>query len=233
MWLLDGVSLRAVSPVSPCSKGGCASSMDICKPGNLIRNGSFEDISGSPGFPFLYWRQLPESGNQAIVRANSMVEYEGVFVASFESAVSGGAEPKSVSLRQIVSVTPGCRLELSFAENFLRRGEAAGNTPRFIGRVFWVNDSGIEFDVINVSIAKTNGENDVNKGYSFHKRTADIPVPYDVSSVYVQFDFSVTDMGNTQWLLDAVQLRAVPEAPVHCQCSKGVTEYEETEALEV
>ena len=50
---------------------------------------------------------------------------------------------------------PGCRLELSFAENF--QAEAAGDTPRLIGRVLG-EGNGIEFDVINVSIAKTNGE---------------------------------------------------------------------------
>jgi hypothetical protein len=87
-------------------------------------------------------------------------------------------------------------LELSFAEYFLARGESAGDTPRLIGRVFWVNDSGTEFDLINIPIAKINGgEDDVDKGYSFHKRTADIPVPCNVSSVYVQFEFSVTDIG--------------------------------------
>jgi len=233
IWLLDGVSLRAVSQASPCSESGCASPIDVCQTGNLIRNGSFEDIAGPPGSPFLYWRQLPESGNRAIVRADSAVEYEGVFVASFESAVSGVPEPKSVSLRQIVPVTPGCRLELSFAENFLRRGEAAGDTPRLVGRVFWLKENGKTVDLIHVTIAKTNGENDVNKGYSFHKKAADVPVPCNVSSVYVQFDFSVTDAGNTQWLLDAVQLRAVPEASIHGQDFKGVTEDAEMETLEM
>lgn len=52
------------------------------------------------------------------------------------------------------------------------------------------------------------GENDVNKGFAFHTKTADLPVPCNVSSVYVQFDFAVTDIGVT--LLDEVQLRAMP-----------------------
>jgi 3-oxoacyl-[acyl-carrier-protein] synthase II len=60
----------------------------------------------------------------------------------------------------------------------------------------------------------TGGENDVNKGFAFHTKTADLPVPCNVSSVYVQFDFAVTDIGVT--LLDEVQLRAVPWESIAC-----------------
>ncbi|MGI6485059.1 MAG: hypothetical protein ACOX15_01745 [Tepidanaerobacteraceae bacterium] len=215
MWLLDGVSLRAVSAESLCSKKGCVSFMNICKPGNLIRNGSFEDIFGGPGSPFLYWRQLPDSSDQVIVQANSNVEYEEVFVASFTSVTSGTAQAKSVSLRQIVPVTPGCLLELSFAENFLNRGDPASNIPRLIARVFWVNDIGNEFNLISIPIVKSLAPE--NRGYTFHKKRADIPIPCNVTNVYVQFDFSTTDTGNTQWLLDAVQLHALPWASTCCQ----------------
>jgi hypothetical protein len=212
IWLLDGVSLRTVSSTSSCSRDGCASSGDICKTRNLVRNGSFEDISGGLGSPSLYWHQIPETGTLASVLGYSTA-YEGTFSVLFVSIETVSATFKSVSLRQILTVTPGCRLEFSFAENFLNRGEAAGDSPRLIGRVFWVNDSGNEFDLINIPIAKIGGENDEDKGFSFHKRIADLPVPCNVTSVYVQFDFSVTDLENTQWILDAVQLRALPWAP--------------------
>jgi hypothetical protein len=222
-WLLDGVSLRAISSASSCSRDGCTSSLGICRPGNLVRNGDFEDFTEiRRDSPFLYWWQIPESGNQAIVEVFNSADYEGLFQAFFASANTVTAQPKSVSLRQIVTVTPGCRLELSFAEYFVVRGEAAGDTPRLVGRVFWVDDSGTEFDLINIPIAKNDAENDVEKGYSFHKRTADIPVPCNVTSVYVQFDFSVTDIGATQWALDAVQLRAVPWVSACCQGLKEV-----------
>jgi hypothetical protein len=218
IWLLDGVSLKAVSSASSCSRDGCASSGDICKTRNLVRNGGFEDISGLPS---LYWRQIPETGTLASVLGYSTA-YEGTFSVLFVSIETASATFKSVSLRQIVPVTPGCRLEFSFAENFLNRGDSAGDTPRLIGRVFWVNDSGNEFDLINIPIAKIGGENDVDKGFSFHKRIADVPVPCNVTNVYVQFDFSVTDLENTQWILDAVQLRSVPWAPA-CMDFKGVS----------
>ena len=105
----------------------------------------------------------------------------------------------------------------------LRNGEAAGDSPRLIGRVFWVNDGGIEFDLINIPIAKIGGENDEDKGFNFHKRIADLPVSCNVTSVYVQFDFSVTDIRDTQWILDAVQLRPVPWDPACCLDCKGVS----------
>ena len=113
-------------------------------------------------------------------------------------------------------------MKLSFAEYFLSRGDSAGDTPRLIGRVFWVNDIGNEFDLINIPIAKIDGDNDVGKGYVFHTGTADVPVPCNVTSVYVQFEFSVTDIGVTQWALDAVQLRAVPWESICCQGFKEV-----------
>jgi len=222
IWLLDGVSLRAVSSVSSCSKDGCASSGGICQTRNLVRNGNFEDISGSIGSPSLYWRQLPESGALAEVVSYS-TSYEGTFSVLFASIETESPTFKSVSLRQIVPVTPGCRLEFSFAENFRNRGDGAGDNPRLIGRVFWVDDGGTEFDLINIPIAKIGGENDENQGFNFHKRIADVPVPCNVTSVYVQFDFSVTDIRNTQWILDAVQLRPVPWDPVCCLDCKGVS----------
>jgi hypothetical protein len=222
IWLLDGVSLRSIASASSCSGDGCTYSGDICKTGNLVRNGDFEDITGGPGSPFLYWRQLPETNDQAFIEFRSDTPYEGNFAAIFISSATANDQLKRVSLRQIVTVTPGCRLELSFAENFLERGESSGDTPRLTGRVFWVNDSGTEFDLINIPIVKINAESDVDKGYSFHKRTADVPVPCNVSSVYVQFEFSVTNTGNTQWLLDSVQLRAVPWESVCCQALKEV-----------
>jgi hypothetical protein len=168
---------------------------------------------------------LPETNDQAFIELRSDTPYEGNFAAIFISSATVNAQLKRVALRQIVPVTPGCILELSFAENFLARGESSGNTPRLIGRVFWVNDSGTEFDLIYVPIAKTGGENDENKGYIFHKRTADIPVPCNVSNVYLEFEFSVTNTGNTQWLLDTVQLRALPWESACCLDFKGVAEY--------
>jgi hypothetical protein len=224
VWLLDGVSLRAVSSVSSCFRTGCASLRNTCRTNDLVRNGSFEDRTGGLGSPFTYWRLIPETGSLVFVESRSDTTYEGAFAAIFISSATVTRELKAASLRQIVPVTPGCILELAFAENLLARGELSENTPRLIGRVFWVNDSGTEFDLINIPIAKTGGENDVDKGFVFHKRTADIPVPCNVSSVYVQFDFSVINTGNTQWLLDAVQLRALPWNSASQDC-KEVAEY--------
>jgi len=225
-WLLDGVSLRALSSASSCVRNDCASSLDTCRTTNLVKNGDFEDFTEiNRASPFLYWWQIPESGNEAIVEVFNSADYEGLFQALFVSLPTVTAQTKSVSLRQIVTVTPGCRLELSFAEYFLQRGESAGDTPRLIGRVFWINDSGTEFELINVPMAKINADYDVDKGYSFHKKTSDQPVPCNVTSVYVQFDFSVTDVGVTQWALDAVQLRAVPWDSACCQDFQEVSEY--------
>lgn len=224
-WLLDGVSLRAVSCATSCAKDGCAVASNICQPGNLVRNGGFEDLTGFQGTLFQYWRQIPETGDLAFVVNESTIPYEGFFSALFVGNATPVAESKTVALRQAVPVTPGCRLELSFAENFVQRGEAAGSTPRLIARVYWVNDSNIEFDLIYVAIAKIDEESDVNKGYSFHKKTADIPVPCGVNNVYVEFEFYVTSIGNTQWLVDGVQLRSVPWEPVCCHDFKGVDKH--------
>ena len=226
IWLLDGVSLRAVSCASSCSKDDCAVGQDICQPGNLVRNGGFEDISGSVDSPFLYWRQIPETGGQAFIEPRSDTSYEGAFAAIFISSATALAEFKSVSLRQIVPVTPGCRLELSFAENFLERGESSGTTPGLSPGSIGSMTAAPSLTLSMFPLLKVDGENDEDKGYSFHKRTADIPVPCSVSSVYVEFEFSVTNTGNTQWLLDSVQLRSVPWESVCCQEFKGVDKHD-------
>lgn len=214
-WLLDGVSLRAVSS-SPAycqdSDRGAICTRGI---GQLVKNGGFEMPGIIPDQTFRSWQA--KNTTHAAVDSASPIVYEGLNAARFSTVVTTPiAFSKTTSIRQAVTVIPGCQLELSFAENFLSRGNGAGDTPRLIARVFYVDSRDNEFDLINVSIAKIDDASDADKGYTFHKKTADIPIPSNVSSVYVQFDFFVSDLVNTAWLLDGVSLRSIFPSSACC-----------------
>ena len=183
-----------------------------CESGELVRNGSFEMISADATQPFVGWRVLNALSNTIVSRVPinmAPVAYEGVHSAWFITEPSD-LEQHFISMQQNVTVTPGCIYRFSFAENLLT---ASDFTPSLTGRVFYTDGAGSQFDLISIFIEKDINISNIDRGYTFHQKTADIPVPCDVSRVTVQFDFSVRDDGGTIWLLDGVSLRAVSCPP--------------------
>lgn len=183
-------------PWQPCS----------CETGELIRNGSFEILNPTLLETFTDWRVIASAPNIGVTAIN--IAYEGSQAAEFTTGSSDVAPsaPKSIRLRQNVIVTPGCRYQLSFAENFLTRG---GNSkPTLVARVFCVRRNNIT-NLLEKIITKAAGTSDVDRGYLFHQIVISEPVPGNVSGVVVEFELVVNDDGGTAWLLDGVSLRAV------------------------
>jgi hypothetical protein len=180
--------------------------MCSCERSELIRNGGFEIEAYNHDQPLEYWTVFRNVPEVSVEKATSVL-YEGNAAAAFESQPSADLIAKSASLRQAVGVTPGCIYQLSFAENFLCAPTHSGQLT-LTARVFYLVHE-IEFDLIRIPIIKVSFAVDENKGYSFHARTFNRPVPCDVSGVIVQFDFTVKDTGDARWLLDGVSLRAV------------------------
>lgn len=118
-------------------------------------------------------------------------------------------ETKSALLSQNVTVTPGCFLVLSFADNYRNLGLGAIKNPKVRARVFYVDADPV--DLINIEI---NYHDEVeDKGFVFHQKVANVPVPLNVSTVTVEFFITTEDIGDVQnsnqtvWLLDGVSLR--------------------------
>jgi hypothetical protein len=156
-------------------------------------------ISANATQPFVDWRVLNALSNTIVSRVPinvAPVAYEGVHSAWFITEPSE-LEQHFISLQQNVTVTPGCIYRFSFAENLLT---ASDFTPSLTGRVFYTDGAGSQFDLISIFIEKDIKISNIDRGYTFHQKTADIPVPCDVSRVTVQFDFSVRDDGGTIWL---------------------------------
>lgn len=133
----------------------------------------------------------------------SATSYEGNLSAEFESLATAQLQEKEASLSQNVTVTPGCFLALSFADNLL-----ASSGPGFNDLNVRASVSYDSTNLINIEIDYD--PEDVGKGFVFHQKVADHPLPSNVSSVTVRFFVQITDLGpGTQWLLDGVSLRAV------------------------
>jgi hypothetical protein len=182
--------------------------MCLCETGELIKNGGFEIYELSRDRLFEDWTPVVQNMSQAAAGGYSGVAHEGAHSALFISRTSTDLADKSASLRQPVIATPGCIYQLSFAENLTKASTSIGRLLMLVARVFYMHHE-IEFDLIRVPMMKSNSSFDVNKGFTFHARTSDRPVPCDVSEVIVQFDFIAEDIGGTLWAFDSVSLRAV------------------------
>jgi hypothetical protein len=183
-----------------------------CETKELIKNGGFEMLNADRTQVFAHWREVNKVSDTTIVDEPLSPTYEGFRAAQFQTNTSP-PEKHAISLQQHVTVTPGCIYQFSFAENFLGGPGGAEFEPSLIGRVFYTDSAGSQFDLISIPIAKANIPNNTDKGYTFHQKTADIPVPCDVSKVTVKFDFTIReDTGGIKWLLDGVSLRAISSA---------------------
>lgn len=171
-----------------------------CQPAELVKNGGFEQ-NGVFG-PIADWN---EQIFNILITTSSTPVYEGGQTALFASQTTPETSRKDATLSQEVIVTPGCFLTLSFADNFFRLGEGFENL-RIRARVFYNN--GNEVDLINTEIIYR-AENEVDRGFAFHQKGANNPVPANVNSVTVAFNVVLTDTARTVWLLDGVSLRAV------------------------
>jgi len=192
-----------------------------CETGELIKNGGFEIRSREPDYPFQYWEQV--NPNFAIVNNSpnvTIVAYEGLSAARFESSDSAEEINKSVSLQQKVIVTPGCFYKLSFAENLLFKGNTtAAAIPLLTARVFYVDNFGNDVDLIIIPIFKFSQVHDPNRGYTYHEAVTEVPVPCDVSELIVRFDYFENSTDGSVWLLDGVSLRAA--SPISACCEKS------------
>ncbi len=186
-------------------KQGTASSRR-CPPSELVRNGGFEQ----PGIfeAFAYW-----NGSTSNFTIRSFDHpYEGIEAAEFISSQTDTLTEKTAALTQEVSVTPGCYLILSFADNFRRAGEGGFDGLDIRASVFY-EEEGNRVNLITIEIGYSAEADQAGQGYVFHQKASDIPVPPNVNNVTVEFFVQVRDVaaaGNaTQWLLDGVSLRAI------------------------
>ena len=169
-----------------------------CPPTELLKNGGFEEIGVFDSFA--YWLE----DTDGISIAESDLAYEGRFSAQFGSTPSANVEIKTAEFQQWVTVTPGCFLVLSFADNFLQAGDGFRDL-KISAKVFQgaANFIDIEYDYDSVQ---------ARQGYVFHQKVSDVPIPFDVTSVSVEFFVEIEDQGTTNptfWLLDGVSLRAI------------------------
>lgn len=175
---------------------GCEGSASrSCVPAELIKNGGFEEIGIFGEYP--YWDETADN----IEFARFTPAYEGHQCAQFRSIETQQPETKTASISQSVTVTPGCFLILSFADNFVRDGEDF-ESLRIRVRVFYDSTNLIDIELNYFSVL-------VGQGFVFHQRMSDHPVPFNVSSVTVEFFVRMRDRSDTIWRLDGVSLRTV------------------------
>lgn len=167
-----------------------------CLPTELIKNGGFEE-RGIFGGEYAHWEEILD--NVETLRLN--IPYEGTQSAEFQSVETQEPKIKTAVLSQNVTVPPGCFLVLSFADNFLSAGEGLNNL-HVRARVFYDSTNLINIETSYLALQ-------AEKGFVFHQRVSDNPVPSNVSSVTVQFTVEMRDTEGTSWLLDGVSLRAV------------------------
>lgn len=183
----------------------------FCPPTELVRNGGFEEAGVED--LFVYWQFTGTT-----TRLNdSIVKNDGKRAAAIVSEGSAGVTNKIGRLYQNVPVTPGCLLQLSYADNFFTEGTTFGSL-NIIARVFYgeVFSPSTQVELLRLETEYQSVE--VGTGFRFHSKIADVPVPCNIPFVTVDFTFIARDLGtpnSTSWLLDSVSLRAVsPE----CSC---------------
>ena len=200
----------------------CNGSPCTCPKSELIRNGGFEIAGTSETFRDWSLDNFVLTGT--FPSTNS---YDGTFSAGFLTNRSPEVIRKTVRLFQNVTVTPGCLLQLSFAAEFGRAGTNFTDLD-VIARVYYGNpDLGssnqidlirIEIDYDEDQVLKISPSTQFSQGFTFYQKVADIPVPYNVTNVTVEFTFTALDTAtdlDTRWFLDEVSLRAV--SPI-CNC---------------
>lgn len=185
----------------PATCGKEAAFCRPCLPAELLNNGGFEE----PG-AFATFADWDEFEADIVIQSNGTA-YEGTLSAQFVSVPTPAFQTKTASLRQNVTVTPSCFLALNFAENFNQSGTGF-NDLDVTARVFYID--GGEVNLINIEI---DYDADQSGGsFVFHYKVSDHPVPFNVTSVTVEFFVQIRDVGSpltTSWLLDGVSLRAV------------------------
>lgn len=211
---------RSSSPTSyspSCSGGLC-----ICPMDELVKNGGFEenrlqfqsaDIDLVPS----YWT----IDSEILMNVSPEIEfaYEGITEITFSTISTADEINKHARLFQNVTVTPGCLLQLSFAERFFSTG-ANFELANFTARVYYGDPSSSspnQVELINI-YREFLDSSYVSDDYTFHQKVATVPVPCNISNVTVEFIFNARDLAElikTSWLLDGVSLRAV--SPV-CYC---------------
>lgn len=197
---IKDISVINVNCIQDC--GEAARSCRTCLPKELIRNGGFEQEG-----VFTRFADWQESSVFNIDIGANVNTYEGTLSASFSSEQSPAASIKTVRLSQNVIVTPGCFLAMSFADNFLQAGNGFQDLD-VRARVFFNNGS--PTNLINIEIDYTVTQ--AGNGFVLHQKVSDHPVPFDVTSVTVEFFVQIRDIATTNdttWLLDGVSLRAV------------------------
>jgi hypothetical protein len=214
--LLDNLKKLMKNPSTPgslcvpivnlvCSSGGKTDQHTptrSCIPTELIRNGSFEQ--GGEFSIFRDWEQDLDPDIE--LDRDEDIAYEGTWAAEFLSLSTADVESKFGSIRQSVVAPSGCFLSLSFADNFVRAGEGFEDLDVSV-RVFYTDAGGNRVNLINIEIDYN--EEQAGKGYVFHQKVSDAPVPLNVSSVTVEFRVQIEDESNTSWFLDGVSLRAI------------------------
>lgn len=182
----------------------------ICETKELVKNGGFEITTPTNQQVFMNWLQ---ADNRASINA-TQISYEGKNAASFVSESTAEPKFKMAILSQNITVTPGCRYELSFAENFFKNSSEVSSKARLTARIFYGDPSNPakQVDLVNIDIFKPDLYAVENRGYSFHQKAAESPVPKSVSTITVEYKFEVTDVGGTEWKIDGVSVRGVPIA---------------------
>ncbi|HQE23965.1 MAG TPA: hypothetical protein PLM20_08700 [Syntrophomonadaceae bacterium] len=162
-----------------------------------------------PGRVLADWESLaaPES---RVVRTTTDV-YRGNSAASIQTNVLPQPILRTVRLRQSVTVTPGCLYKLKFAERLVALGNLGTDLPALIARIYYVYQ-GFQYDLLNAAIQKTQ----IDKKYHLHSEKAGLPVPCNVSAIFVQFEFFLPSTGGDIWNLDAVSLQSVKNTSVCC-----------------
>ncbi len=198
-----------------CSSEGHDSSC-TCPLTELVRNGGFEELFlfGPVGEEarFVGWTFEEDDGMGFFV---GTLAYEGIQNITFFTQPSEAVRTKAARIFQNVPVTPGCLLQLSFAE-FLNTTGRNFDDLDVSARVYYGDasfESPNQTDLIRIDIDYDNGQEEL--GYNYHQKVASVPVPFNITSVTVEFfvvarDAAIADNA-TEWLLDGVSLRSVSQ----------------------
>jgi hypothetical protein len=182
----------------------------ICETRDLVKNGGFEGVTHEHREAFKNWMQETHGSIVGV----SNIPYEGELAARLISRDSKNPDSKKARLFQNIAVTPGCRYELSFAENFFIYSMKSYSKARLSARVFYgdPDHDAKQVDLVNLVIYKPCAATASNKGYSFHRKAFDTPVPENVHSLTVEFLFEIKDMGGTEWKIDSVSVHSIAAA---------------------
>jgi len=186
-----------------------------CPMTELVRNGGFEErfVFGPVGEDNFFVGWTFDDNEMSFLVGD--LAYEGIQNITFFTLPSEAVRTKDARIFQNVPVTPGCLLQLSFAESLNAIGRDFSDLD-VSARVYFGDasfGSPNQTDLIRIDIDYDIGQED--RGYNYHQKVASTPVPYNVTSVTVEFFVAATDAATandaTEWLLDGVSLRAVSQ----------------------